>query len=284
MTLPIYRPSTPTTLVQPVSRHEAAEAYARARPDLDALNPNAVGRITANLAVVVSIVLGALVHIEALMPLIATLPLLDLVTLRKLRDYAYALYYVDLMALLAAEGSADVPTLLAEATPMRDRMLSVAEGLAKYGLVDPERVAAIRSGLGHLDTARDLGALAELFGALAPEHKGRLPVPEAEIDRAAELSLQTLAALGRRQVGSDGAGLPSRFEDDKARAFRLVVQTYDIGRRAVAYVRWQEGDADLLVPSLFSGKRRRSPAAEEPGTNGAPTEPPAPKGDGDNGV
>jgi hypothetical protein len=132
MTLPTYRPSTPTTLVQPVSRHEAAEAFARACPDLDALNPNAVGRITANLAVVISIVLVALVHIEALMPLIATLPRLDLVTLRKRRDYAYALDYVDLMALLAAGGTADVPTLLAEATPMRDRMLSVAEGLAEF--------------------------------------------------------------------------------------------------------------------------------------------------------
>jgi hypothetical protein len=284
MTLPIDRPSPSTTLIQPVSRHEAAEAYARTRPDLDALRTDEVGRMTANVAVVISIVLGALVHLEALWPILSTLPRLDLVALRKLRDYAYALYYADLMGLLAAEGTADVPALLAEATPMRDRMLSVAEALAKYGLVDSERVAAIRSGLGHLDTARDLGALAELFGALAPEHKNRLPVPETEVDRAAALSLQLIAALGRRQVGSDGAGLPSRFEDDKARAFRLVVRTYDIGRRAVTYVRWQEGDADLLVPSLFSGKRRRSPAADEPGTDGAPIEPPAPKGEGGSGV
>ncbi|HEU4410909.1 MAG TPA: hypothetical protein VFS43_36995 [Polyangiaceae bacterium] len=284
MTLPTYRPTTPTTLIQPISRHEAAEAYARARPDLDALRPEEVGRITANIAVVLSIVLGALVHLEALMPIIATLPLLDLATLRKLRDYVYTLYYVDLMALLAAEGAADVPTLLAEATPMRERMLSVAEGMAKYGLVDAERVAAIRSGLGHLDTARDLGALAELFGGLPPEHQARLPVPAAEVDRAAELSLQLLAALGRRHVGSDGAGLPTRYDDDKARAFRLVVRTYDLGRRAVSYVRWHEGDADLLVPSLFSGKRRRSPAADEPGPDGAPTAPPAPEGEGDPGV
>jgi hypothetical protein len=57
-----------------------------------------------------------------------------------------------------------------------------------------------------------------------------------------------------------------------------------MGRCAVAYVRWQEGDADLLVPSLFSGKRRRSPAADEPGDGDASTEPPTPKGEGDNGV
>jgi hypothetical protein len=263
MTLPIYRPVTPA-IIQPVSRHEAAEAYARVRPDLDALPPEAVGRITARIAVVISIALGSLVHIEALWHLIATLPLLDVAPLRKLRDYVYALYYADLMAMPSTEGAADVPSMLAEAMPMRDRMLSVAEAMAKYGLVDPERVAAIRSGLGHLDTANDLGALAELFGGLAPEHQGRSPVPASEIDRAAGLSLQLLAALGRRQVGSDGAGLPSRYEDDKARAFRLVVRSYDHARRAVTYVRWQEGDANLLVPSLFSGKRRR-PSSDEPG-------------------
>jgi hypothetical protein len=278
MTLPTYRPSIPSP-VQPVSRREAAEAYARVRPDLDALPAEDVGRITARVSVVISIALGALVHIEALWTLLATLPLLDITALRKLRDYVYALYYVDLLAMPSTEGAADVPAMLAEAMPMRDRMLSVAEGMAKYGLVDAERVAAIRSGLGHLDAARDLGALAELFGGLAPEHQSRLPVPASEIDRAAELSLHLLAALGRRRVGSDGAGLPSRYEDDRARAFRLVVRSYDHARRAMTYLRWQEGDADQLVPSLFSGKRRRSPAADEPGVNGAPTEPPAPEGD-----
>lgn len=277
MSLPIHRPTTPTTPF-PVSPHEAAERYESVRPDLNALPAEAVGRITARIATVIAIVFGAWPHIEALMPVLSTLPLLDLADLRKLPDYVYALYYTDLMAMPSSEG-ADVPALVAEATPMRDRMLSVAESMAKYRLVDAERVAAIRSGLGHLDTAHDLGALATLFRGLAPEHQTRLPVPETEIDRAAELSLQLLAALGRRQVGSDGQRLPSRYEDERARAFRLVVRSYDHARRAVTYVRWKEGDAELLVPSLFSGKRRRSPSADEPGEGEVPVEEPASEGD-----
>jgi hypothetical protein len=283
MSLPIHRPATPLTSF-PVSRYEAAERYERARPDLDALPAEAVGRITARVATVIAIVFGAWPHIEALLPVLSTLPLLDLADLRKLPDYVYALYYADLMAMPSSE-STDVPALVAEATPMRDRMLSVAESMAKYRFVDAERVAAIRSGLGHLDTAHDLGALAALFRGMAPEHQARLPVPEAEIDRAAELSLQLLAAIGRRQVGSDGLGLPSRYEDDRARAFRLVVRSYDHARRAVTFVRWKEGDADLLVPSLYSGRRRRSASVDEPGEGEAPVEEPASEGDtGDSGV
>jgi hypothetical protein len=264
MTLPIFRPLTPAP-ADTVSSHEAAEAYARVRPDLDALPPEAVGRINARVTTVIAIALGAWPHINALLSVIARLPQFDVADLRKLPDYVYALYYADVMATLSSEGAADVPAMVAEATPMRDRMLSVAEGMAKYGLVDAKRVATIRSGLGHLDTAHDLGALAALFRGLGPEQQARLPVPEAEIDRAAELSLQLLAALGRRQVGSDGAGLPSRYEDDRTRAFRLVVRSYDQARRAVSFLRWSEGDADLLVPSFFSGKRRRSTPVQEPG-------------------
>lgn len=263
MNLPIFRPLTPAP-ADTVSSHEATEAYARVRPDLDALPPEAVGRINARVTTVVAIALGAWPHINALLSVIAMLPQFDVADLRKLPDYVYALYYADVMATLSSEGAADVPAMVAEATPMRDRMLSVAEGMAKYDLVDPKQVANIRSGLGHLDTAHDLGALAALFRGLGPEQQSRLPVPEAEIDRAAELSLQLIAALGRRQVGSDGSSLPSRYEDDRTRAFRLVVRSYDQARRAVSFLRWSEGDADLLVPSFFSGKRRRGTPTPEP--------------------
>jgi len=43
----------------------------------------------------------------------------------------------------------------------------------------------------------------------------------------------------------------------------LVVNTYDEVRRAVHYLRWREGDAEEIAPSLYSGRRRRSKRDED---------------------
>jgi hypothetical protein len=252
---------------------EAAEAYERARPDLAALPASEVGRVTASVPLVLQTVCGVLPRLDALGgPMREALPLLDHASLGKLGDYTHALYYTNLLAMPSAEDEPDVPAMLAEGAPLRERLLTNAEALTHYGLVDAERVAAIRRGTGHFDTANDLGALSHLYRSGEAELAGKTPVTRAEIDRAAELSLKLIHALGRRRAGSDGAGLPSRHEDERARAFRLVVRTYHQARRAVAYLRWDEGDADAIAPSLFAARRKRrdvEPGAPADGGGGA---------------
>jgi hypothetical protein len=255
-------------LVFNVSPDEAAGAYEGAKGDLAALPAGEVGRITTNVTGVVATVFGALPAIEALWGDIEKLPHVDLPLLRKLRDYALALHHVDVIVMHAVGGKALIKALTAEAGPLRARLLSSAEVLAIYGLVDAERVASIRSGTGQFDQANDLTALSQLYLAGGDALFAKVPVTRAEVGRAAELGLELLAALGRRRVGSDDEGAPSRYEDDRARAFRLVVRSYDEGRRAVTFLRWREGDADLLVPSLFAGRRRRSRAGDEPSGGG----------------
>jgi hypothetical protein len=247
-----------------ITSDEAVKAYERVRPELAALSVAEVGRITTGVPVVMQIVCGALPRLEALGEAMReALPRLDHVTLGKLGDYTHALYYTNILAMPSTEGEADLPALLSEASPLRERLLTNAESLTHYGLFDANRVVAIRSGSGHFDTANDLGAIAHLYRAVWAELEGKTPVTKAEIDRAAELSLRIIHSLGRRKAGSDGAGLPSRFEDERARAFRLVVRTYNQARRAVTYLRWDEGDADLIVPSLFAHRRRTRDAEPE---------------------
>jgi hypothetical protein len=100
-------------------------------------------------------------------------------------------------------------------------------------------------------------------------------VTEAEVVRTAELSDQLLDALGRRRVGTDGAAAPSQQDEDRLKAFWLFHGVYEESRRAMAHLRWYEGDADRLVPSLFLGHRRRS-STREPVEGGAPLEDEAP--------
>jgi len=53
--------------------------------------------------------------------------------------------------------------------------------------------------------------------------------------------------------------------DVRRRADTLFVRAYDEVRRIVAYLRWHEGDADSIAPSLYakrkaSRRRRKEPA------------------------
>lgn len=46
------------------------------------------------------------------------------------------------------------------------------------------------------------------------------------------------------------------------RAYSLFVRAYDQCRRAVSYLRWEEGDADDEPPSLFANRGPRKAPAE----------------------
>ncbi|HEU4535477.1 MAG TPA: hypothetical protein VFS00_15215 [Polyangiaceae bacterium] len=257
---------------------EGVAAHGRIRPFLDALKAEEVGVIRANVAVAVSVVFGALPNVEAWLDAMRRLtPGLDFGAIGRLRDYTQALYYLHLMTRPAEGAPPDLPALLAEAGPLRGRLLAAAETMAMFEHFPAERVASIRHGAGHLDTADDLGSLLRLFREAGPELAAKTPVTEAMLGRAGELSFQIVAALGRRRVGTDGAGAPGRHEDDKARAFRLMVRAYDEARRGLTFLRWREGDADLLAPSIFSGRRRPRdvPAGEAPAGEAPTGEAPA---------
>ncbi|WP_437980893.1 hypothetical protein [Sorangium sp. So ce117] len=77
---------------------------------------------------------------------------------------------------------------------------------------------------------------------------------------------------------SDSPG-PTEAADRRARAFSLLVHAYDQTRRAVAYLRWDEEDADTIAPSLYKGRTGRATAHSDtvaaPGDE-APAAPAAP--------
>jgi hypothetical protein len=252
-----------------VPPQELALALERLRPEIDAVAAAGLRRITVKVPAAVSIALGALPNIEAMMgELRRHLPSFDHERAGRLREYAYAALHAHYRVGLEAEGEVRLRALLAEASPLRERLLRSAELHAHYGELEVETVANIRRGTGHLDTADDLGQLALLFRGARDKLAGRTPVTDADVERAAELSNAIVDALGRRHVGTDGASAPSLDEVVRAKAFWLFHGVYEECRWAVAYLRRHDGDADRLVPSLFAAHGRRRP--REPGRGGAP--------------
>jgi hypothetical protein len=251
----------------------ADKAYDLVRSDAAALPAGEVGRVTGHVPTVASTALGAWPNIEAYLGDIAKLHGFDLDALLKLRLYALALVHAHLLTLPMSEAETRLKALLGEAAPLREALLTAAEGLALLGFVDAERVAAIRGGSGHLDTANDLIALAQLFRAGGDELLGKTRVAGSEVERAYELGMQIVEAVGRRRVGTDDEGAASEYEDACARLFRLVVRTYDQGRRALTYLRWSEGDVNELMPSLFVVRRRSRGSSPEAPDGEDPVEP-----------
>jgi hypothetical protein len=255
--------------VGPSPDDAALVAYESVRAEVQALPPADEGRITVNIPTVVTIVRGAQPNIEAEIERIAALPEFDVEALRKLPSYALALLHVYLLLLPSSESESRLQGLVSEASPLRERMLGQAEGLALLGFVDRERVAAIRRGTGHLDTANDLIALAQLFRAGGDELLGKTKLTPAEVARAYVVGMNLVDALGKRRVGTDGAGKASEYEAEYAKLFWLVERTYDQARRALAYLRWSEGDVNEKAPSIYTRRRRSASPAEPPGDEGS---------------
>ncbi|WP_438021938.1 hypothetical protein [Sorangium sp. So ce233] len=255
---------------KPAAPPRAAAAYNRIAPELDELSAAAIALtpIHIDLPRAVALVLGALPGLAALRPaIVKQLPEHKVALLDKLELYALAAWYAHLIALpeSGAESSAGhaVKPLLDEAIALRARLLAEADDLARRGLIDPHAIDDIRAGEGHVDTANDLVALSALFNQSWPELAGRTSADDEEVRRAGELGPKLLAALGVREHSPDAA--LSDAADRRARAVALFVRAYEQTRRAVAYLRWDEGDAELIAPSLQRRERiARAPSAAPP--------------------
>ncbi|WP_437597092.1 hypothetical protein WMF28_31295 [Sorangium sp. So ce590] len=263
---------------KPAAPPQAAAAFDKILPEIEALSPDRLIAINLDIPRVVSQVLGVLPGLLALRSAIAEhVPTHDVALLDRLETYALAAWYAHLAWLSSGGAENAVKPLLAEAAPLREDLLSDAEALARRGLLDADTVAEIRAGLGHIDTANDLVALSALFTVSWAEVANKTAATEEEVRRAGEIGPQLLAALGVREHGK-GPG-PTEAADRRARAFSLLVHAYDQTRRAVAYLRWDEEDADTIAPSLYKGRTGRATAHSDtvaaPGDE-APAEPAAP--------
>ncbi|WP_441288398.1 hypothetical protein ACSRUE_41605 [Sorangium sp. KYC3313] len=259
------KPSTPIKKKpaprKPAAPPQAAAAFDRALPEIAALSPDRLVAINLDIPRAVSQVLGVLPGLLALRPAIAEqLQKHDLALLDRLETYALAAWHAHLMWLSSRAPESGVKPLLAEAVPLRENLLGDAEALARRGLLDAEAVAEIRAGQGHIDTANDLVALSALFNGSWAEIAGRTAATEEEVKRAGEIGPQLLASLGVREHGA-GPG-PTEAADRRARAFALLVRAYDQSRRAVAYLRWDERDADTIAPSLYKGRGRAASSSD----------------------
>lgn len=268
-------PTKKTIKPKPINPESAEHAFRTVEPELATIGSDDLVPINVDIPTACTVALGAADRLDQLAEEMAELPRFNRKAIKNLRLYALAALYANAVSTVDASDDA-VVTLLAEATPLRENMLFAAEALAHRAVLSPQRVAEIRSGQGHLDTADDLIALSALFRDSWSAVQNKTTVTKEEVERSGVLGSQLHVALGARRVGTSARSRVAEPQLARERTFSLFMKAYDECRRAAVYLRWHEGDANEFAPSIYIRRKRRQTETEAPTSDVAPrpTEPP----------
>ena len=250
--------------VDPASYDQLCHAYERVKVDLAALRPEDLLQVNADIPAAVSKILRALPQVKELRARIAMeLPMFDLGAFDKLEDIALALSFAHGCYQAAIQPPGDLKALSAEATQLRERLLADARALSLRGLIDGGPLAKLKGAKGYQNTADDLLMLSNVLEEAWPQVQGKLATTPGDLLRAHQLSTSLTKVV---QLREQGPALLAAATEQRKRASTLVVRVYEDARRAVAYLRAREGDAEAIAPSLYQGRprRRRSEPSDTP--------------------
>ena len=238
-------------------------AFEKHLPAMNALAEGELLRPNVDVPTVVPRLLGALPALRSLRPEIAKkLPEHDLTLLDNLETFTLALAHAHALTLAVSERpSGDLAALNAEASELREGLLADARHLARHKLVDAGRLDDIKGLSGYRQVAFELLALAALLRQSWSAISGKTPLSLDQLDRAERLARQIIDLLAAREQQGESSTEAIQL---RQRAYTLFFRAYTETKRAVTYLRWNEGDVDTLCPSLFSGRRTRRTEPEEP--------------------
>jgi hypothetical protein len=278
------KPITSTLTLETLIDQGSQAAFDSVRKEIVAVPITALATINLDVSRAARRGLVVAERVRPLLPELSTMSHLDFKKLEKLATYALALLWAHNQAEEPDEATPPLAEVLAEAVPLRENLLLTAETLAHFGLVSRERVAFIRSGQGHADTAADLLALGRLLRETWEDIEHKVAVTREEVDRAIPLGTRLQQAIGVRESEKDPLIEPTDPRHVRAQAFTLFMSAYDECYYGVRHLRRQQGDADRIVPSLYprrpSRKHAEADAADDlfdPGSVIEPEVGPAPQ-------
>jgi hypothetical protein len=234
-------------------------ALEKVKRDLDSLEPEDLVAINIDPLGAVVTARGAYKKILVYHDQIAALPGFNLDYLEQFDTYARAAHYTQTLLISPSTSSESFQELVAEASALRENFLAEATLLVTRGILAENALACLKGAVGFQNIASDVMMLSNLLRGVWPQIAARTLVTEAELDRAEVLSDLVVNDLGQREQA------PATIAEvalNRQKTFTLFMTAYDQLRRAISYLRWNEGDADEIAPSLYSGRKRKTPTAD----------------------
>lgn len=204
---------------------------------------------------------GAVPEIRKLRPdMVGLLSAAELASVDKIDTYATALLQTQASYRMAATAVEQLPAIVERATALRDTFVADATALARRGYLDKNIIEARPRGPGFKNLVAELGALITELRRSWPKINARSGIQYGEFDEADALIVRIAQLVGLREQAPSTVATEAALE--RLKAFTLLIRAYERARKAVTFLRWDHGDADTLVPSLYAGRgnggRRKS--------------------------
>jgi hypothetical protein len=241
----------------------ASSALEKLAEEIQRVQESDLIHINIDVVAAVTTALGIMPKLGKLRPEIEKLPSFNLSLVDNFEVYAMALYETHADYLSATRPKEPLPKLVEEGTKLRDLLYTDAQALIQRELIDGQEIREVKTAIGHKALAVDLTLLSDALQRKWDVLQSKTALTLEELLRAQQLATALLRVVGEREqapaVAADAAA-------NRARAFALFMRAYDEVRRAVTFLRWKEGDWDLIAPSLYAGRStgKRKPEAETP--------------------
>ncbi len=243
------------------------QAFEASRAAMEALDPKSLPHINVDIPASIITVLGCMPELKQLQPQLATLTAVDPAVFDKCEQYAHALYHANRQYISASQPSAPVAEMTETLRGIREQLFSDAAALAKRGALDGERFKKLAGPNGSKNIALDVHVLVSMLRDNWSKIVGKTFVTLDELDRSEVMADRLIDALGEREQGPVNVPAASVA---RHRAYALFVKAYDEARRVVSFLRWHEGDAENIAPSLYKGRNAkpgRSETTPDPATD-----------------
>ncbi len=257
------------------------QAFEQVKKEIQAISEQESLHVSLDIAASVITTQGAYPEVVALREQFARhLPTFDITKVDKLETYALAMFctHVDFKA--ATDPPASLTELVNTAIVTRGVLLADVNALIARGLLAPGVIDNLQGSNGHKNVMMDLGTLASVLRKHAVKIAERSSVKPEELSAAEDLANKLGKAVGLREQSPLVIAEATR---NRQAAFTLFVRTYDEVRAAVQFLRRAEGDADSIIPSLYTARGLRKRATEDaieesvpPATEASPSTAPQP--------
>jgi hypothetical protein len=225
----------------------AESAYLRHQPRFEALKDSELLPMNVDIVHAASITIGVAPRVMSHRDEIAELPRFDVSHVDNLVEYAKATWfaYITNAPPPAAPG---LKALVNEATALRRRLLLWAEPLVEAGHFQQVAIDKVKEGQGYRDTAADISALAELYLSHWHVVENKCDLKSDDLSHARHVGQALFEVISRREF--QAARWSAEGSARVRRAWTVLDRAYRQCRRAIEYLRFDEGDADKIIPSL----------------------------------
>jgi hypothetical protein len=238
-----------------------AQAFQRLLPLIRAVPPAEYSRINLDVQSTTSKVIAHMPRVREARAQIDSLVKLSLDEYDRLEDVTLALSHANTVHLVVS-APRSLQQLAEEAQDVRKIMMTDVQSAINRKLLGQNALDNISGRVGHDILNKELFALVEIFRSNWSRLEGRTGVSFDEIQGAELLARRLMGKLGNRDEAEESE---KEAAADRSAAFTLFLRAHRFARRLLLFARYEEGDADEILPPLYGPKKnRRAEDSEQP--------------------